>query len=86
MNTIDSLFVPELAPALKHPTVLRKFDNLKAGESFLLINDHDPIPLYYEMKAEKGDVFEWNKIENGPEVWRSSNSSANPLQKITITS
>lgn len=70
MNTIDSLFVPELAPALKHPTVLKKFDNLKAGESFLLINDHDPIPLYYEMKAEKGEVFEWNKIENGPEVWK----------------
>ncbi|HEY0730992.1 MAG TPA: DUF542 domain-containing protein, partial [Chitinophagaceae bacterium] len=70
MTTIDSLFVPDLAPALKHPTVLRKFDDLKAGESFLLINDHDPIPLYYEMKAEKGEVFEWKKIENGPELWK----------------
>ena len=70
MNTIDSLFVPELAPALKHPTILKKFDNLKSGESFLLINDHDPIPLYYEMKAEKGEVFEWKKVENGPEVWK----------------
>ena len=29
MQTIDSLFVPELAPAQKHPTVLNKFDNLK---------------------------------------------------------
>ena len=70
MNTIDSLFVPEIAPALKHPTVLQKFDNLKAGESFLLINDHDPIPLYYEMKAEKGEVFDWKKVEDGPEVWK----------------
>lgn len=70
MNTIDSLFVPGLAPALKHPTVLEKFDNLQSGESFLLINDHDPIPLYYEMQAEKGDVFEWKKLENGPEVWK----------------
>ena len=70
MNTIDSLFVPELAPALKHPTILKKFDDLKSGESFLLINDHDPIPLYYEMKAEKGEVFEWRKVENGPEVWK----------------
>ncbi len=40
------------------------------GESFLLINDHDPIPLYYEMKAEKGEVFEWKKVEDGPEVWK----------------
>src|SRR6476661_4220132 len=70
MQTIDSLFVPELAPAQKHPTVLNKFDNLQIGESFLLINDHDPIPLYYEMKAEKGDVFTWKKVENGPEVWK----------------
>ena len=70
MQTIDSLFVPELAPAQKHPTVLNKFDNLQIGESFLLINDHDPIPLYYEMKAEKGEVFTWKKVENGPEVWK----------------
>jgi regulator of cell morphogenesis and NO signaling len=70
MQTIDSLFVPDLAPAQKHPTVLKKFDDLQNGESFLLINDHDPIPLYYEMKAEKGDVFIWKKVENGPEVWK----------------
>lgn len=67
---MDSLFVPELAPALKHPTILQKFDTLEKGESFLLINDHDPISLYYEMKAEKGDIFHWNKIEDGPEVWK----------------
>ncbi len=70
MQTMDSLFVPELAPAQKHPTILKKFDDLEVGETFLLINDHDPIPLYYEMKAEKGDVFTWKKVENGPEVWK----------------
>ena len=70
MNTIDVLFVPALQPAVKHPTILKKFDDLKNGESFLLVNDHDPIPLYYEMKAEKGEIFEWRKIENGPEVWK----------------
>jgi regulator of cell morphogenesis and NO signaling len=67
---MDSLFVPDLQPALKHPTILKKFDDLNSGEAFLLINDHDPIPLYYEMKAEKGDIFEWKKLENGPEVWK----------------
>ena len=67
---MDSLFVPALSPAIKHPTILKKFDELKAGESFLLINDHDPIPLYYEMKAEKGEIFKWEKIEDGPEVWK----------------
>jgi iron-sulfur cluster repair di-iron protein len=70
MSNIESLFIPDLKPALKHPTVLKKFDDLKSGDTLLLINDHDPIPLYYEMKAEKGEIFEWKKIENGPEVWK----------------
>lgn len=85
---MDSLFVPSLQPALKHPTILKKFDDLKKDEAFLLINDHDPIPLYYEMKAEKGDTFEWKKIEDGPEVWKveikktaSKSSSVNPIIK-----
>ncbi|MGN6618335.1 MAG: iron-sulfur cluster repair di-iron protein [Ilyomonas sp.] len=88
MNTIDTLFVPDLQPALKHPTILKKFDDLNNGDSFLLVNDHDPIPLYYEMKAEKGDVFEWKKIESGPEVWKveitkknNSSCSVNPIKE-----
>lgn len=67
---MESLFVPSLPPVQKHPTILKKFDDLEKDEAFLLINDHDPIPLYYEMKAEKGDVFEWKKIEDGPDVWK----------------
>ncbi len=81
MQTMDSLFVPELAPAQKHPTILKKFDDLKVGETFLLVNDHDPIPLYYEMKAEKGDVFTWKKVENGPEVWKVEISKTGEIQK-----
>jgi regulator of cell morphogenesis and NO signaling len=68
--TTDTLFVPDLKPALKHPTVFKKFDNLHPGEKFLLVNDHDPIPLFYELKAERGETFQWNKIENGPELWK----------------
>jgi regulator of cell morphogenesis and NO signaling len=85
---MDNLFVPSLQPALKHPTILKKFDDLKKNEAFLLINDHDPIPLYYEMKAEKGDIFEWKKIEDGPEVWKveikktaDKSSDVNPIKK-----
>jgi regulator of cell morphogenesis and NO signaling len=77
---MDSLFVPSLQPALKHPTILKKFDDLQNDEAFLLINDHDPIPLYYEMKAEKGDIFEWKKVEDGPEVWKVE------IKKTTIQS
>lgn len=85
---MDTLFVPSLQPALKHPTILQKFDELQSGETLLLINDHDPIPLYYEMKAEKGDIFEWKKVEDGPEVWKveikktaAKSSAVNPVKQ-----
>ena len=89
MNTVTTLFVPDLQPALKHPTVFNRFDALQPGESFLLVNDHDPIPLFYEMKAERGEGFEWKKIENGPEVWKveikktgKSSQAANVLKEV----
>lgn len=70
MNILESLYVPALEPKLKHPTVFKKFDELQKGDSFLLINDHDPIPLFYELKAKRGETFQWKKIENGPDVWK----------------
>lgn len=70
MTVQDTLYVPELEPRLKHPTVFKRFDALQSGEGFLLINDHDPIPLFYELKAERGETFDWNKLEDGPELWK----------------
>lgn len=70
MSTIDSLFVPDLQPALKHPTIFRKFDALEEGASFVIINDHDPKPLYYQLLAERGNIFSWNYLEQGPEIWK----------------
>jgi uncharacterized protein (DUF2249 family) len=37
-----------------------------------LINDHDPRPLHYQMLAEYPDQFEWEYLEQGPEIWRVS--------------
>ena len=37
-----------------------------------LINDHDPRPLHYQMLAENEGEFEWEYLEEGPEVWRVS--------------
>lgn len=70
MNHTDTLVIPELAPAQKHPAVFKKFDALQSGESFLLVNDHDPKPLYYEMIAQRGKIFSWQYLEEGPVEWR----------------
>ena len=67
----QELDVREIPPAEKHPTIFETFDDLEPGESFVIINDHDPVPLKYQFQAERGeDVFDWEYHEQGPEVWR----------------
>lgn len=65
-----SLDVREIPPRSRHPLILETFNNLHPGESFLLVNDHDPKPLYYQFQAELTGQFSWNYLEQGPEVWR----------------
>lgn len=67
MTMIDVRSVP---PRQRHPLIFETFDALADGESFELVNDHDPKPLYYQMLHERPDQFAWEYLEQGPEVWR----------------
>ena len=49
--------------------LFQKYEDLPVGESFILQNDHDPKPLYYQFTAEKGKEFGWEYLQQGPEVW-----------------
>jgi uncharacterized protein (DUF2249 family) len=60
------------APKDKHPVILSTFEALKPGEKMELINDHDPRPLHYQFIMELPNQFEWEYLEEGPEVWRVS--------------
>ena len=64
------LNVTEIEPKLKHPTIFVRFDELKAGESLTIHNDHDPKPLYYQLLGERGNIFTWEYLEEGPKLWR----------------
>ncbi|HXD76232.1 MAG TPA: iron-sulfur cluster repair di-iron protein [Puia sp.] len=66
-NTLD---VTLLEPRQKHPTIFSRFDQLSGGESLTIFNDHDPKPLYYQLLGERGDVFNWEYLEQGPEWWK----------------
>jgi len=74
MNTLleqeNILNVTLIEPRLKHPTIFDRFDELISGESLVLLNDHDPKPLYYELAAERGEIFSWKYLEQGPELWK----------------
>lgn len=70
MSEQNLLDVTVLEPRQKHPTIFNRFSELMQGESLTILNDHDPKPLYYQLLAEKGDVFGWEYLEQGPEWWK----------------
>ena len=57
-------------PVRRHGLIFETFDRLDVGAAFVLVNDHDPKPLYYQLAAEQGGTFSWDYLEQGPEVWR----------------
>ena len=57
-------------PKLKHPTIFGAFNSLEAGEKMELINDHDPKPLLYQFMIEMPEQYQWDYLEEGPEIWR----------------
>lgn len=64
------LDVRVIPPREKHPAIFETFDDLAEGESFILVNDHDPLPLRYQFQFEREGLFGWKYLEQGPTVWR----------------
>ncbi|MFB5945481.1 iron-sulfur cluster repair di-iron protein [Albibacterium profundi] len=69
MITSETLDVTTIEPRLKHPTIFQYFDALRPGENFIIHNDHDPKPLYYQLLGERGAIFTWEYLEQGPTSW-----------------
>ncbi len=71
MPTTDpQLDVRPEPPARRHALIFDTYEQLDAGAGFVLINDHDPKPLYYQFAAEHEGEFSWDYLEQGPTVWR----------------
>lgn len=66
----EVLDVRTLAPAKRHDTIFENLDELATGASLTLINDHDPIPLRYQLEATREGTFTWDYEERGPATWR----------------
>jgi uncharacterized protein (DUF2249 family) len=59
-----------LNPKVRPATVFKKFDALAVGDSFDLLNDHDPQGVKGMLEVMRLGTFSWEKLESGPEVWR----------------
>lgn len=62
--------VRQVAPPQRHPLIFQTFAALQPTETFLLVNDHDPKPLYYQFSFEHQGEFSWEYLEQGPTTWR----------------
>lgn len=69
-TTVPELDVRTIPPREKHPTIFTTFAALAPGEAFVLVNDHDPMPLRYQFEAQQGGRYGWEYLQQGPTVWR----------------
>ncbi|WP_276259036.1 DUF2249 domain-containing protein [Haloglomus litoreum] len=67
---LGAIDVRDLRPQRRHQALLTTFDELEVGEGFVLVNDHDPKPLYHELKSMHGDVIDWEYRSRGSDGWR----------------
>ena len=66
---MKELNVTQIVPRERHPLIFKTFDGLLKGDAFVLINDHDPKPLYYSFLHEREGLFEWEYLKQGPDEW-----------------
>ena len=69
-SLLDNNKVMDVRPipcSIKHGLILKTWHDLVAGDYFVLLNDHDPVPLRYQFMAEFPGMCSWEYLEQGPD-------------------
>jgi uncharacterized protein (DUF2249 family) len=76
-NETDNLIGPDrvmdvrpIPCSIKHGLIIRNWLELAVGDHFILLNDHDPVPLYYQFAAQWPGAFTWDHLVKGPHEFR----------------
>lgn len=59
-----------LVPVQRHELLIGLFKELPVDDHFVFINDHDPLPLFYEFRSIYGDVVGWDYLNRGGRAWK----------------
>lgn len=62
--------VRAIMPRMRHATIFTAFEALANGEAFVIVNDHDPVPLWHQFNNLLAGCFEWRYDRQGPEIWQ----------------
>jgi len=52
--------------SIKHGLIIRTWLELPVGDHFILLNDHDPMPLFNQFSAQWPEAFTWEHLVNEP--------------------
>ena len=69
-SVVNEFDIRPYPPTERHEMFYKAFADIKPGEAFEFINDHDPKPLYYQMEAESKEPFRWEYLQEGPDEWK----------------
>jgi uncharacterized protein (DUF2249 family) len=80
-NLIGTDKVMDVRPipcSVKHGLIIKNWLELAVGDHFILLNDHDPVPLYYQFSAQWPGAFTWQHLVKGPEEFRVKITKVKP--------
>lgn len=69
-GAVEELDVRTLAHGSRHEIIFARLDALAAGGQLVIVNDHDPKPLRFQLDAAWPDTFDWDYLDAGPTLWR----------------
>jgi len=78
--------VRDIPCKVKHAQIFQRWIELPVGAHFVLINDHDPVPLYYQFAAQFPGAFTWEYLLRGPDECRVKISRISESPKVATTS
>ena len=68
-NIVDAnkvMDVRSIPCSVKHGLIIKQWLDLPVGDHFILLNDHDPVPLRYQFAAQWPEAFIWEHVGKGP--------------------
>jgi len=68
-RSAEELDLRQVPSSQRHALAFEKFDTLAAGESFVLVSDHNPVLLERELENARPGETAWERLDRGPEKY-----------------
>ena len=68
--------------SIKHGLIIKTWIELPVGSHFILLNDHDPVPLFYQFSAQWPGTFTWQHLVKAPDEVRVKITKLRPLVSV----